>query len=129
MKTVTMRRFYLTILAVLTVWAASAQAQTRYLASMPDIPLMAQMAEIKDSRVVFDKAEGRIVEETVKAANLSPADVLKFYNATLPALGWTGLGTSGSLARFSRNGEQLIVNLEKLQAEGLVSFAVSPKRP
>lgn len=129
MKMTKMRRFYLTILAVLTVCAASAQAQTRYLASMPDIPLMAQMTEIKDSRVVFDKAEGRIVEETVKAADIRPADVLKFYNATLPALGWTSLGVAGSLARFSRNGEQLIVNLEKLQAEGLVSFAVSPKRP
>ncbi|PZP57399.1 MAG: hypothetical protein DI586_00475 [Micavibrio aeruginosavorus] len=129
MKTMKMRRLYFAIPVVLLALAMPAKAGTRYLASMPDIPLMAQMNEIKDSRVVFDKAEGRIVEEVVKSANISAAEVLKFYHETLPALGWTSQGMSGSLARFSRNGEQLIVNLEKLQAEGLVSFAVSPNRP
>ncbi|MFV7435428.1 hypothetical protein ACNPNU_28090, partial [Pseudomonas shirazica] len=88
--------------------AVPVTAQTHYLASMPDIPLMPQMTEIKDSRVVFDKAEGRIVEETVKTSNIQPGDVFKFYKATLPALGWTHLSSSQFLARFSRNGEQLV---------------------
>ncbi len=122
-----MKRIFLAVL--FTLIAASAQAETRYLASMPDIPLMPQMTEIKDSRIVFDKAEGRIVEETVKTANIRPADIFKFYNETLPALGWTHILSTPVLARFSRNGEQLIVNLEKLQTESLVSFAVSPNQP
>ena len=90
---------------------------------------MPQMVELKDSNVTFDKAEGRIVEETVKAPGIKAFDVLKFYHETLPALGWTEVSSSQNLARFRRNEEQLIVNLEKLEAEGIVGFAVSPKRP
>lgn len=128
-----MKRFLLNWL-VFTVFFAgmftnSAMAQTRYLVSLPDIPLMPQMMELKDSGVVFDKAEGRIIEETVKASNVSREQVLKFYNETLPALGWVKVNRPNSLGRFSRNGEQLVVNLEKLGSEGLVSFAVSPSRP
>ena len=124
-----MRRLLLGTLAFTVLFANFAKAETRYLASLPDIPLMPQMVELKDSRVVFDKAEGRIIEETVKVANISPEQVLNFYANTLPALGWAQQNGSKSLGRFSRNGEQLVVNLEKLRTEGLVAFAVSPIQP
>ena len=124
-----MTRFLLSFLLVLIGFAGVSRAETRYLVSLPDIPLMAEMSELKDSGVVFDKAEGRIIEETVKVAHAGPQQVLKFYNETLPALGWTRLPSKGLLARFSRNREQLVVNVEKLGSEGLVSFAVSPSQP
>lgn len=104
-------------------------ADTQYLSSLPDIPLMPQMAEMKDADVTFDKAEGRIVQEAVRASNLTAEQVVKFYNETLPALGWTRVSSAQNSSRFSRNGEQLIVNAEKLATEGLVAFAVSPNRP
>ena len=86
---------------------------------------MQGMQEITDSGVVFDKAEGRIVEESVKTAHLTENQVNSFYNETLPALGWR----QESPQRFHRNGEQLIVNVDKLRSEGLVRFAVSPSQP
>jgi len=107
-------------------------SSTAYLTSLPDIPLMAGMTEIRDSGVVFDKAEGRIVEELVRAPKLTPAEVADFYNRVLPPLGWTRIQpkpASAYSSRFFRNGEQLVVNLDKLAAEGLVSFAVSPNSP
>lgn len=122
-----MRRIFLITALFMMMFVPLAQAQTRYLVSLPDIPLMPRMVELKDSGVIFDKAEGRIIEETVKAPNLSITEVIKFYNDTLPALGWRPAGSTKTLARFSRNGEQLVVNLEKLGSEALVSFAVSPK--
>ncbi len=106
-------------------FSVSAHAETAYLSALPDIPLMPQMKAMPETAVVFDKAEGRIVEESVKAPNIPVSAIDNFYAETLPALGWTRL----SPQRFSRNGEQLIVNLEKLQSEGLVKFAVSPSGP
>ncbi len=110
---------------VIFLASAAARAETAYLTALPDVPLMAQMQEIRDSDVVFDKAQGRIVEETVKASKLTPQQIVNFYQATLPALGWKTINPQ----RFSRNGEQLIVNLDKLKDEGLVKFSVSPIQP
>ena len=119
-----MMRKLLFVFALLS-FSVSAQAETSYLSALPDIPLMPQMKAMPETAVVFDKAEGRIVEESVRASNISTAQVEKFYAETLPALGWTRLQSQ----RFSRNGEQLIVNLEKLAGEGLIRFAVSPSEP
>lgn len=124
-----MKKLFLTGLFVLMLGAPAAFAETQYLVSLPDIPLMPEMKELKDSGVLFDKAEGRIIEETVKAPNLTREKVLKFYNETLPALGWMPVSPGPNSSRFSRNGEQLIVNLEKLANDGLVGFAVSPIQP
>ena len=106
--------------------------RTRYFSSLPDIPLMPGMTEITDADVVFDKAEGRIVQESAKAPNLNADQVISFYQAALPPLGWMPVksaSSGNSTTRFFRNGEQLIVNLDKLGSEGLVRFAVSPNRP
>ncbi len=122
-----MKKILLTFFAAALLFSTSpmAETQTRYLVSLPDIPLMPQMQELKDSGVVFDKAEGRIVEESVRAPNMTEEQVRKFYNETLPALGWKQINPQ----RFLRNGEQLTVNLEKLGDKGLVKFSVSPSQP
>lgn len=119
-----MLKFFLTL--ILLAWPSILLAQeTQYLTTVPDLPLMAGMQKITDSGVVFDKAEGRIIEESVKAANLDAQTVRDFYAKTLPALGWRQAGEQ----RFLRNGEQLIVTLDKVQGEALVKFAVSPIEP
>lgn len=124
-----MKKILLTASLLCIFGATNVRAGTQYLSSLPDVPLMLQMSEIRDTDVTFDKAEGRIVQEAVRASNLSASQVVKFYNETLPALGWTRLSATANTSRFSRNGEQLIVNVEKLATEGLVGFAVSPIQP
>lgn len=110
----------------LLVFTSAAWAQaTQYLVTLPDLPLMAGMERVKDSGVVFDKAEGRIIEESVLARHLTPQQIRDFYSKTLPALGWKQAGEQ----RFLRNGEQLVVTLDKVQDGGLVKFAVSPIEP
>lgn len=124
-----MRKILLTAMFVLGLSLAIsgvAFAETRYLASLPDIPLMPQMQRVTDSDVLFDKAQGRIIEESVEAPHLTREDVVKFYAATLPELGWVPVSSTQNTSRFLRNGEQLIVNLEKLGSEAVVAFAVSP---
>ena len=105
--------------------AAFADNAETYLSYLPDVPLMSGMTEVADQAVVFDKAEGRVMETAVLAPLNSEKDVFDFYGTTLPALGWQKLTPD----RFLRNGEQLVVKWEKVSDGALVRFSLSPKPP
>jgi hypothetical protein len=59
-----------------------------FLAAYEDLPLAPGLMEVEGSGVSFDSPSGRIVEAYAHGA-AKPADILKFYAATLPQLGWT----------------------------------------
>ena len=103
--------------------ATAAEPSAVYLSYLPDVPLMAGLTELPDQSVVFDKAEGRVVETAVLAPSDSEKRVFEFYGKTLPALGWERLKPD----RFLRNNEQLVVKWEKVQDGALVRFSLSPK--
>ncbi len=107
--------------------AAIAASQT-YLRYLPDVPLMPSMVELDDQSMIFDKAEGRVIESSVLAGDLSEIMVREFYQKALPELGWVEAGPQ----RFLRNEEQLIVKWEKLPGGVpggvVVRFSLSPKQ-
>jgi hypothetical protein len=78
----------LMLLTPLPAWAVD------YLSAVDDLPLAAGLTEQKDKTTVFDAPVGKLVTAyatgTVKAA-----DVVVFYDTTLPQLGWqkTASGT------------------------------------
>ena len=122
-----MRKFALSVLLMVSISAYSANAATgqqSYLHYLPDVPLLPGMTELTDQSVVFDKAEGRVIESVVFAGFISAKDVQNYYNRTLPSLGWSMAGPD----RFLRNGEQLIVKWEKVQDGAIVRFSLSPKQ-
>lgn len=104
--------------------AQSCAEDASYLRYAPDLPLMSGMTELSDQSMVFDKAEGRVVETAVFTAVSSVDEVQDFYRTTLPALGWQRLSSD----RFLRNGEQLLVKCEKVQDGVVVRFSLSPKQ-
>lgn len=104
--------------------ASAVETMPAYLRYLPDVPLMPAMAELEEQSMIFDKAEGKVIESTALAGNLSEKEVNEFYDHTLPSLGWTAAGAQ----RFLRNGEQLIVKWEKLPGGSLVRFSLSPKQ-
>ena len=57
--------------------AAIAASQT-YLRYLPDVPLMPSMVELDDQSMIFDKAEGRVIESSVLAGDLSEIMVREF---------------------------------------------------
>lgn len=61
--------------------------QTVYSSIASDLPLMPGMVEKPDTLVMFDTPEGRIAEISMDCPH-GEVDVLKFYEETLPALGW-----------------------------------------
>lgn len=80
---------------------------------------MQGMQEIPDSIVVFDKADGRIVDfEAASAAGA--AEVQAFYDSALPPLGWQKTAPG----QYVRGAETLSITLD---AQRLVHFSLKPK--
>lgn len=98
-----------------------------FLIGIEDLPLMPLLSERADAGMVFDTPAGRIVEAFASGA-VTRAEVLTFYAATLPQLGWK----MEDAARFRREGEILklefpeILPLPNSQAALTVRFAISP---
>lgn len=86
---VAMRRLLLIAAALLGLSsvAPAALATTRFLTGSEDVPLMEGLAEVPDSRIIFDTPGGRIVDVDTAGA-VSADDVARFYRQSLPALGW-----------------------------------------
>jgi hypothetical protein len=102
--------------------AQSAVAQSFvYVPGTGDIPLMPGLAMVPNSGMVFEAPGGRLVEAFARGQH-TPSEVLAFYGATLPQMGWTA-ATPGS---FHREGETL--DLEFIgQAPNLtVRFSLAP---
>ena len=114
-------------LAVLTLSsprAGSAEENQAYLHYLPDVPLQAGTSELVDEAVLFDKAEGRIIESVVDVGKTPEKQALNYYSEALPPLGWTPSG--GGV--FVRNGEQLTVKWEKVSGGAILRLSLSPKR-
>lgn len=81
---------------------AVAAAQT-YLSGHEDLPLLAGLAQDRDSVMVFDTPQGRVVETFAQTRESGDA-VLKAYAASLPQMGWT----RKSGGRYERGAESLV---------------------
>lgn len=101
--------------------AVSARAEG-FLGVYEDLPLAPGLTEVEGSGLAFDSPGGRIVEGYAKGA-AKAADVLKFYAATLPQLGWTR--ESDSLYR--REAEVLKLSTEANGRALVVHFTISPE--
>ena len=101
--------------------AASARAEG-FLSVYEDLPLAPGLTELADSGVAFDSPGGRIVEAFAQGA-VKAADVLKFYAATLPQLGWT----RESDTLYRREAEVLRLDPVTQGKTITLRFAVSPE--
>jgi hypothetical protein len=108
--------FALTLLAAASAWAEG------FLGAYEDLPLAPGLTEVAGSGVAFDSPGGRIVE-AFAAGPVKPADVLKFYAATLPQLGWK----RESDTLYRREAEVLRLDPAP-QGKGVtLRFAISPE--
>jgi len=101
--------------------ACSLAADDGFVAGTGDVPLMAGLVEATDGALIFDAAAGRIVE--VRASGPVAADaVLRFYDQTLPQLGWLQTGPG----RYAREGEALVLDVTGGAASVDVRFILRP---
>jgi len=91
------------LLAAGLALAAAAPARAAgFLTGHEDLPLLAGLTQDRDSVMVFDTPQGRVVE-TFAQTPQSAATVLAAYAETLPQLGWS----KKTSAKFVRDGETL----------------------
>ena len=119
----------LSLLAVLLLLAGAAPAVVGgaaaagdgYVEGLEDVPLMPGLESIADAGMVFDDPSGRIVEAYAEG-RVERSEVLAFYAATLPQLGWRAEGE----AIYRREGE--VLRLEFIGGAGMlaVHFFLSP---
>jgi hypothetical protein len=78
----------LLLLAPLPAWAID------YLSAVDDLPLAQGLTEQKDKTTVFDAPVGKLIT-AYATGKVKAADVVDFYDNTLPQLGWekTASGT------------------------------------
>lgn len=108
-------------IALLLLSFGMAQAQG-FLSAYEDLPLPPGMTEVADSGLSFDTPAGRIVEAFARGP-LKAGEIIAFYAATLPQLGWI----QDSHRQYRREAEVLKLDT---QAEGrnvVVHFTIAPE--
>lgn len=106
--------------------ARAGDAGITFVSGVEDLPLMPGLAEVDETAMVFDTPSGRIVE-AFASGKVSRDQVVRFYAATLPQLGWSSDGET----LFRREGEILELHFPATPAVAgqlTVRFALAPAR-
>ena len=121
-------RLLLRISSITTIGSAAAICATLagatdvFLSRLEDLPLAPGLSEDAAAGLSFDSAAGRIVEAYARG-NMTEAQVLKFYEETLPQLGWI----ADNERQYRRGGERLRLELTP-SGQGLtVHYSLSPQ--
>ncbi len=115
-------RKLITIIALTGMLLSSAAGWSQdFIEGFEDIPVMPGMAVDADTAIAFDTPAGRIVE-AYAAGNVSAAAVQRFYEETLPQLGWVRVG----VLDFQREGEALALELIEKGETITVRFRLAP---
>lgn len=83
-------------------------AATRFLSGSEDVPLMEGLAEQAETRIVFDTPGGRIVDVEA-AGEVTAESARRYYEASLPALGWRPDAESAEGTQLWRRGAEVLV--------------------
>ncbi len=132
---------YLKYGLLLFVFVANGQVfagtgQPRLLSDL-DIPLMAGFQEDRDSRVIFDTPQGRIIEGRASGPHKA-AKVFDYYRLVLPTLSWQTTagkikncgGAAFLCLRAQRDGEILTIKIRQVRQSGqktVIYFSVNPE--
>ena len=110
------------IASAAAICATLAGAADVFLSRLEDLPLAPGLSEDAAAGLSFESAAGRIVEAYARG-NMTEAQVLKFYEETLPQLGWT----ADNERQYRRGGERLRLELTP-SGQGLtVHYSLSPQ--
>lgn len=99
-------------------------ANAAFLPGTADVPLAPGLTASADDILVFDNPSGRIVQVTA-TGTAEPDTILTFYADTLPQLGWV----KGTDSTWSRQGEILVISIDRQARTLAVRFQLSPRDP
>lgn len=117
-----MVRIVFSIFAAWLLLSAPATAG-EFLAGFDDLPVMPGLSAVDGAGIVFDTPSGRIVEGYA-AGPVTEASVSRFYDKTLPQLGWRQVAKN----EFRREGEHLKIDFKGKDKALTVRFTLSPSK-
>ena len=79
---------------------------------MEDIPLPQNVTQIDNGSLSFDNEEIRFFESYLSAEKQKFGNIIKFYNETLPQMGWQKKSSNTHKILFERDGESLEISKE-----------------
>ena len=123
-----MVRGLLCLMGLLVAVHLPARAETLhapvFFEALYDVPVMPGLEEVKDQAMLFDKPDGRIASVVAASRNLSAADITRFYDESLPQLGWKKTLQN----QYVRGEDRLVMDLTGTPPLTVVHFTLSPAR-
>ena len=83
-----------------------------FVEGLEDIPLPEKVTQIENGSLSFGNEEIRLFEAYFSAEKQNFADIVKFYNETLPQMGWQKKSKNKQNILFERDGETLEITKE-----------------
>lgn len=115
--------FFCMIFALpLHVQAEQNNTVPQFFSALQDVPLMPGLNELPDQAVIFDKAEGRIIESVAHIENGTNESVAEYYAIALPQLGWQRVDT----ASYVRGDEHLRFAFETIETQRFFRIMIEP---
>jgi len=113
------------VFSIFAAWlfAAAPAAAGDFLPGFDDLPVMPGLSAVDGAGIVFDTPAGRIIEGYA-AGTVTRESVRRFYDETLPQLGWKRV----SKYEFRREGEQLKIDFQGKDRTLTVRFTLSPDK-
>jgi hypothetical protein len=102
------------------------EAQALFVEGLEDIPLPEGVVQLKNNGVHFGNEESRFVEVYLQSKQLSFQEIGRFYQTTLPQMGWQKKTASNKNLSFERDGEVLELDNESSNST-LVRMTVKSK--
>ena len=87
-----------------------------------DVPVMPGLEEVKEQAMLFDKPDGRIASVVAASKTLNAGDITRFYDESLPQLGWKKTAQN----QYVRGSDRLVMDLSKSPPLTVVHFTLSP---
>lgn len=107
--------------------SAATAAETAFLDGFEDLPLHKALEHMPEAGIVFDVPQGRIAEAYARAAgDLTPSEFFAFYEETLVQLGWQKGKKDSEKATFTREGENLRIEIIEVGSPMIVLFRIAP---
>lgn len=99
----------------------SAEQAQDFFSGVEDLPLAPGLGEVREEGMIYDTPAGRIVHAYAQGPSRL-GDVISFYRATLPQLGWQIVGAT----RFQRETEMLELKVTKMTNGVRLAVSLTP---
>ena len=96
----------------ITIYTYSFSAKASFVEGLEDIPLPTGVVQIENGSLSFGNEEIRLFETYFSAEKQKFENISKFYEETLPQMGWQKKHKNNQKISFERDGETLEISKE-----------------